>query len=99
MTTLAAKIFHMCLTAHLDAPFGANLAPGNSADVLAREFNDGLAGLLRSLVDEAAGGRAGVTLFHLLSEVWTRPDDDRHLSTPLWDAGAAPGAVRVPVAV
>jgi len=81
MTALAAKIFHMCLTAHLDAPWGGNLAPGHSADVLAREFNDGLAGLLRSLTDEAAGRVAGLAIHDLLSEVWTRAGDDQHLKT------------------
>lgn len=79
MTTLAAKIFRMCLTSHLDAPFGANLAPGNSAAELAREFNDGLAGLLRSLSDEAAGGGTGIPLHSLLAEVWMRAGDDQHL--------------------
>lgn len=96
---LAAKIFRMCLTAHLDAPFGANLAPGNSADALAREFNDGLAGLLRSLDDEAAGRGVGIPLHALLSETWTLAGDDVHLTTatgknrqewlaaPLWRRG------------
>lgn len=100
MTALAAKVVHMCLTARLEAPFGANLAPGQSADVLAREFRGGLAALLQSLADEAAGRCAGFAIHGLLMEVWTRPGDDRHLKTatgktrqewldmPLWEAAS-----------
>jgi hypothetical protein len=81
---LAAKIFHMCLLAQLELPYGGNLVPGQSADVLAREFHDGVAGLLRILEDESRDSIERdrpytLSLHQMLMEVWVSPDDARHL--------------------
>jgi hypothetical protein len=82
MTALAAKVFRMALFYRLDAPYGGNVTPGNSAEVLARELRDGIPGLLRVLAEEAQG-LADVnhpfSLHHMLMEAWTAKDDDQHL--------------------
>ncbi len=84
MTMLAAKVFRMSLLDRLEAPHGGNLAACASADVLARESRDGVAGLLRELEDEAsdANERGRVHAFSLcetLMSVWTARGDDQHL--------------------
>ncbi|KVP75227.1 hypothetical protein WJ96_05580 [Burkholderia ubonensis] len=81
-----AKLFQPALPNRLDAPFGANLTAGISAETLAREFREGLTGLLNTLAAEAAdsderGRPNAFSLCQLLMEVWTAPDDDHHLKT------------------
>ncbi|KWU26311.1 hypothetical protein [Burkholderia cenocepacia] len=82
MTRLAAKVFRMVLVEHLEAPYGGNLAAGASAEVLAREFREGVPALLTLLAREASGSTDGdypTSLSRLLMEVWTARDDDGHL--------------------
>ncbi|MBK3780180.1 hypothetical protein G3A43_07910 [Paraburkholderia aspalathi] len=81
---LAAKIFRLCLLTQLELPYGGNLVPSQSADVLAREFHDGVAGLLRILEDESRDSLERdrpymLSLHQMLMEVWVSPADTRHL--------------------
>ncbi|MEX3983786.1 hypothetical protein AB4Y45_32910 [Paraburkholderia sp. EG287A] len=82
MTAPAAKVFRMALLYRLEAPYGGNLAAGNSADVLARELRDGIPGLLRVLEAESEGNvdaNHAFSLIHMLTEAWTAKGDDQHL--------------------
>ncbi len=80
---LAAKVFLMCLEARLNAPFGGNLAPGNAGERLAREFREGLGGLMDALAQEAADpnerDRMGFSLNETLLCVWVTEKDSQDL--------------------
>lgn len=85
MTMLAAKVFLMCLADRLNAPFGGNLAPGYAGERLAREFREGLSGMMSLLEQEAADTNERGRVQHYLSlnamlmSVWVTEKDSQDL--------------------
>lgn len=81
---LSAKIFRLALLDCLERPHGGNLVACDSAAILAREFRDGVAGLLCVLAEEGNDTDERrrpypFSLSQMLMEVWTTPRDEVHL--------------------